>query len=173
MKSKLFASLLGLGMLMCAGNAFAEPECVTAFGKTACGYNCVSGYGDVKCARTPQGECTKAYGDIVCWDPDIYTYQKAECVNAYGDIVCGYDCVSAYGQIKCAQTPDGACTHAYGDVVCWDPSYRTYQKAECVEAYGEIACGYNCVAAYGEVKCAGTPNSVCRSEFGTINCYEF
>ena len=44
----------------------AEAECETAFGKTACGYDCTVAFGDVKCAGRPGGKCEVAFGEITC-----------------------------------------------------------------------------------------------------------
>ena len=137
---KTTAVLMGLGLMFISSNAFAEPECVSAYGTTACGFNCVSAYGEVKCARTPQGSCKAAYGEVSCWDPPVPTRQQAESIAAYGEIANGYNCVSAYGEVKCSQTPQGACKAAYGEVKCWDPWVRTHRQAECIASYGEIAC---------------------------------
>ena len=165
---------MALGCTALAGsNAFADPNCVTAYGKTACGYNCTSGYGDVQCSRTPQGACEAAYGKVKCMDPGYGVYEKATCITGYGDIACGYNCVSGYGEVACSRSPYGACDAAYGQVMCWDPAPWVQEKAECKSGYGTIACGYHCVAAYGEVKCASTPNGFCRTANGTtIQCWE-
>ena len=172
MKTKLLGLVLGIGAVLCCGNAFAEPECVTQYGTTVCGYNCVASYGEVKCSRTPQGVCEASYGKVVCWDPAEHVRQKAECVASYGDIACGYNCVASYGVVKCSRTPQGACEASYGQVVCWDPSVRTKQKAECISSYGSIACGYNCASGYGEVKCARTPNGICKADAGSVTCWD-
>lgn len=41
-------------------------SCLTAYGKTACGYSCQAGYGDVRCARTPDGVCQASFGKVAC-----------------------------------------------------------------------------------------------------------
>src|SRR5262245_39275451 len=46
-----------------------QAECRNVYGKTVCGYDCTSAYGEVKCAKTPLGVCHAAYGSLVCWDP--------------------------------------------------------------------------------------------------------
>jgi hypothetical protein len=35
-------------------------ECKSAYGQTECGYGCVAAYGEVKCAKTPEGRCQAA-----------------------------------------------------------------------------------------------------------------
>lgn len=174
----------------------ADPasDCLSAYGKTACGYDCEAAYGDVKCAATPQGTCKAAYGEVTCFDPTpqpvvvvvapsgyprgSYTVSPvaptvaSDCVSAYGQTACGYQCVQAYGEVKCAQTPVGACTSAYGQVMCWDPpnASETSLSASCVAAYGEIACGYGCESAYGKVQCSSSPGGTCKAAYGDITC---
>ena len=119
MKLKSIAMFLFFGRLLGAGNAFAEPECLDAYGRTACGYNCASGYGQVKCASTPQGACIAAYGRVVCWDPDVRTWHHAECIAEYGRIKCGYNCAAGYGRVECGETPNVVCHAANGRVDCY------------------------------------------------------
>ena len=54
-------------------------ECLSAFGKKACGYNCVSGFKTVKCAQEPDQKCLAAFGKIKCGH---------QCVAKSGNIVC-------------------------------------------------------------------------------------
>ena len=168
MKSKLLASLLGFGMLMCAGNAFAGPECIG----DVCGYNCMQYNGYTKCSRTPQGACLGYNGYLVCWDPEVRTWEQAECKGYNGDIACGYDCVGYNGQVACAQTPQGACAGYNGNVVCWDPPVRTHKKAECITYNGYIACGFGCAYGNGQAKCSESPDGFCRYDNGTVKCWE-
>ena len=109
------------------GNASAEPECVRSYGQTACGYHCESGYGMVECAKTPQGVCYAAYGQVKCWDPEVKSVENAQCIASYGQIACGYHCESGYGMVKCAETPQGICRASGGTVTCWDPEFRTQE----------------------------------------------
>lgn len=44
-------------------------ECLEAYGKVGCGYNCVEAYGNIKCADWPGGVCKEAYGQITCGPP--------------------------------------------------------------------------------------------------------
>ncbi len=119
---------IAIALLVCAAPAVSfasEPECITNYGETACGYDCVANYGMVKCAQTPAGACLANYGEVVCWDPPRQRrrgrQRQAECLANYGTIACGYDCVANYGEVKCAKTPHGKCEANYGEVVCWDP----------------------------------------------------
>jgi hypothetical protein len=163
----------------------AQAECKSAFGKTECGYGCVAAYGEVRCAKTPEGRCQVAYGEITCWDPEDarpphpHRHRRVEdprpgatCQSAFGRTECGYDCKVAFGELRCAQTPLGVCHAAFGELVCWDPPrwVRGNQKATCQAAFGEIACGYACVAAFGKVRCASSPQGACKAAHGEIVC---
>ena len=46
-----------------------KATCTSAYGQTACGYDCKAAYGEVKCAQTPRGTCVAQYGEITCFDP--------------------------------------------------------------------------------------------------------
>src|SRR5262245_13715457 len=79
-------------------------QCLNAYGQTACGYDCRADSGEVRCANTPQGVCTAAYGRVVCWDPSPQLLwatggqlPPARCESTDGNIACGYRCVNAYG----------------------------------------------------------------------------
>lgn len=174
--------------------AFAHPvpggppaECKSAYGKTECGYGCIAAYGDVRCARTPEGRCQAAYGEITCWDPvddappmpprprphePRESRNGADCKSAYGKTACGYACEAAYGDLQCAATPLGVCHAAYGKITCWDPPrwVRGGEKASCEAAYGQVACGYRCLAAYGKIKCASSPDGACTAAYGDVTC---
>jgi len=43
-----------------------QAECESAFGQTACGYNCVASFGNVRCAEWPGGSCESSFGNITC-----------------------------------------------------------------------------------------------------------
>ncbi len=100
--------------------AWPPAKCLSGYGQTACGYHCVAGYGEVRCARTPAGKCLAGYGKVVCGDPARYGpgTPQVKCLAGYGEIACGYACVAGYGEVRCARTPAGACQAAYGHVVC-------------------------------------------------------
>lgn len=164
-----------------------EPTCVSAYGKTACGYNCVAAYGDVKCADWSGGTCEAAFGTITCGPPAptvVHTRrphysassEEAKCLSAFGKTACGWDCKAAFGDVKCADWPGGACEAAFGQVVCGPhpPAYARHhgQKASCVAAFGQIACGWSCEAAFGKVSCASTPQGRCEVAFGEITCWD-
>ena len=107
--------------LFVSSNAFADAECLSAFGETVCGYDCIQAFGEIKCAQTPMGTCVSAFGEITCYDPPRHVTQKAECKTAFGETVCGYHCMVAFGEIKCAQTPECTCTSSFGEITCYDP----------------------------------------------------
>ncbi|MBK9073082.1 MAG: hypothetical protein IPL79_19100 [Myxococcales bacterium] len=147
--------------------------CYAAYGQTACGYDCTAGYGQLKCAQTPTGTCTAAYGSVTCWDPapakasrrrsehggrerrgrdhePAGVHDAPTCLSNYGQTACGYGCVAQYGRVQCATTPG----------------------AQCIAQYGQIACGYGCVAQYGQVRCAQGPHGQCHAASGSISCFD-
>ncbi|MGE5182363.1 MAG: hypothetical protein ACM31C_09895 [Acidobacteriota bacterium] len=108
-----------------AYSGYAQQECKSAYGTTACGYGCVAEYGQVKCASRPGGTCQAAYGQITCSEgapAPAYGYAgpppQQECKSEYGTTACGYGCVADYGVVKCASQPGGTCQAAYGQVTC-------------------------------------------------------
>lgn len=125
--------LLGLVLVSCvlfaharraASDDGSESSCTTAYGKTACGFHCTAGFGDVQCAGTPEGACLAAFGQVRCWDPPR-RYRRlacevgpAECLGAFGDIACGYGCVSGFGEVACSPRPGGSCVAANSHVTC-------------------------------------------------------
>ncbi len=78
--------------------ATSKEKCISAYGRTECGYGCVAAYGQIKCGKKPD----------------------MQCLADYGNIECGYDCKSGYGQVGCAASPTGKCAAAYGKVTCSD-----------------------------------------------------
>ncbi len=173
---------------LAAGEALAddsEPQCITNYGKTACGYHCKANYGKVACAETPGGLCISNYGEVTCWDPPVAVLRNYEeppaprCISNYGKLACGYDCKANYGQVACAQTPAGTCISNYGKVLCWDPPRRVLRRygdrtpgARCISNYNKLACGYGCKSGYGEVACAKTPKGFCKATNGRIVCWD-
>lgn len=102
--------------------------CVEHLGKTVCGYHCVDGTLEARCARTPWGACHENLGHVTCWDPDLSRLRasgiapvRAECVEHLSETVCGYHCVDAVLEARCAHTPAGTCRENLGHVACWDP----------------------------------------------------
>jgi hypothetical protein len=176
------AALLVLGT---AGDASAT-DCLTSSGKTACGFHCVSGEGQVRCSQTVEGVCTVSSDIVACWDPPavlrrVFTdgVPRPNCVTTYGQTACGYSCETNSDRALCTQTPFGACAEAEGRIACWDPpaSIIAARKlktpvAQCVTNSGKIACGYQCIGFDGAVRCAQTPDGGCTVEQGKIVCWD-
>jgi hypothetical protein len=162
------------------------PTCLTSEGKTACGHHCMSGFGQVRCAQTPEGLCSAGSGTVACWDPPpllkaVYPIRvpRPQCLASAGQIACGYHCLSNYDRVLCAQTPFGACGANEGHLVCWDPpgqilasQVERARAPTCMANYGDVACGYGCVANYGVVRCAKTPSGFCRAEHDQVFCWD-
>lgn len=167
-----------------------EPTCLTGGkGDRACGYNCLSAYGVVRCAQTPSGVCHHGSDIIACWDPPALVRSVAagrpvprpSCVTAAGKTACGYHCVTGSDQVQCAETPWGACAAGQGTVACWDPpaavlaSFRgaaSIPQGTCSTTYGQVTCGYKCVAIGGKVACSQSPEGICRSEGEQATCFD-
>lgn len=103
-------------------------QCQTAYGQTACGYDCTAAYGVVHCATWPGGACAAYWGHVTCgpeappnwrawWTPKV----KAQCMSAYGKTACGWGCASGFGEVACSSTPNGTCVAYYGKVTCSQP----------------------------------------------------
>ena len=52
-----------------AAQEIPKAKCVKYFGKVQCGYNCVTAFGENKCAECPGGNCLEAFGEITCGPP--------------------------------------------------------------------------------------------------------
>jgi len=154
------------------------PECLTAFGQTACGYSCAAASGEVRCAATPAGVCQGASGGVVCFDPPAggFRLPRAACLTSSGATACGYGCQAAGTDVKCAQTPYGLCVADFGRVDCWDPPALPATPAlvaipaQCVRDFGSLACGWGCVAEAGQVRCSQVPGGRCRLDVGRLVC---
>lgn len=106
------------------------PACRADSGQLACGFDCISAYGKVRCAQTPAGICQSGLGQVRCWDPErevlwsmAYRGEIAEpeCHVEYNQLVCGYHCTAQNGRARCAQNPEGFCQDYEGQIRCWDP----------------------------------------------------
>ncbi len=170
MSKKLMLSLLSVVSFLICNVALANEECLTAGGKTVCGYDCKISSGKIDCAKTEYGACIVAGGRVQCWDPPSWVRKKASCWQANGEAACGYECRIAAGKASCASTPYGVCTSVDGQMHCWDPPRSVDKKAECALSNGKYACGYDCMIAGGEVKCASTPSGRCSLKSGSIVC---
>jgi len=175
-----------LVIMVASGDASAAPDCLTSDGKTACGFHCVSGEGQVRCAQTPEGACSVDSGVVACWDPPAILRRvfrdglpPAQCVTTYGQTACGYSCETNSDHASCAQTPFGSCVASDGHVACWDPPAAVIvarrektPPAQCIASSGKLACGYHCIAHDGVVRCAQTPEGTCRLEQGKVLCWD-
>jgi len=182
-------SALALLPILLAPPALAggAPECVSAYGTTACGWDCTAAYGEVRCAQTPRGRCEAAFGEVSCWDPAGPPWRPidpgfapgrlpaADCVSAYGETACGWSCTAAYGEVRCARTPYGLCEAAYGEITCWDPpgagaaasphsghGHSRHQSAAVSEAWPPSTCE----SAYGLTACGWD----CTAAYGQVRC---
>ena len=172
--------------LLPARDAAAGAGCLTSSGRTACGFHCDAGYGQVRCAQTEQGTCAHGSDMVVCWDPPALLRRiwgdgvpRPSCVTAGGQMACGYKCLTGYERPQCAQTPFGACGANEGKVVCWDPPGQVVAQMKartptgrCESAYGKVACGYSCAAYDGEVRCSQTPVGFCRVQQRSLVCWD-
>ncbi len=173
-----------LGALLVGQDAGAA-ECLTSFGKTACGYHCVASEQQVRCSQTPEGVCSASSGIVACWDPPPILRKvfdpvpRPRCVTNYGQTACGYHCIRSDDRVQCAQTPFGACRADQGTLVCWDPpaavvlaKRRQTPRAECIRNSGRVACGYHCLDYEGKLRCAQTPEGTCKVEQGNLVCWD-
>ena len=170
-----------------SGLAQTRPTCITASGRTDCGFSCVTTNDGPHCAQSPFGACAVNDGTAVCADPPAWAFTlgrrpaSVRCMQQYDLVACGYDCVATDGQISCAQTEWGVCIAAYDHVQCWDPSPAVVfayaarggiPRAQCTANNGHLVCGYNCMSAYDSVACAQTPAGTCWARNGQLTCWD-
>lgn len=80
-------------------------QCLSNFGTSACGYNCIANFGQVRCSERPNGACHANFGQVVCWDPPSLRDPKAQCIANYGQVACGYNCRQYPGGVTCDSRP--------------------------------------------------------------------
>lgn len=177
------------GWLLVSAMAWAgepKPDCLSAYGMSACGYHCIGEYSQVKCAVTPQGVCISGSCQVLCFDPPAHVISlwgeklpRPTCVREKDRLACGYHCKAQGAEVACATTPAGVCTADYGMVRCFDPPVSVYAvhgrevpKPSCMAQDGQIACGYHCVAAAGRLQCASTPQGICTDMNGVPTCFD-
>src|SRR5437867_7528990 len=92
--------------------ATAPTTCLTNYGKTACGYNCLAAHGDVACSKTPAGTCSDVSTKVACWDPPDWVrahygekVPRPECRLRNGAYACGYRCHAHGDDVACAMSP--------------------------------------------------------------------
>jgi hypothetical protein len=168
------------------GDALPEPECKTIDGVVACGYQCATQFGKVKCARTPAGMCMGRNDEVVCFDPPPEVYAiygrdtpRVECRSQGLDTACGYKCTSGAGKLACARTPLGVCKSENTRLACFDPPPgalctwgRSLPPLECRSSEGQPVCGYACTKAYSRVACAATPKGLCKVFDSEVHCFD-
>lgn len=105
----------------------APSRCITAFGRTTCGWDCLVESNGAECATWPGGTCVAFNGRVVCGPEAPAGWQfsertpKAECRVASDRVACGYHCLAKYGAVACAATPHGRCAAKLGRVACREP----------------------------------------------------
>ena len=181
----MLLSLLGVTLLASAP-PIPPSSCLSANGKTACGYACRASFNSVRCASTPYGTCATFDGEVYCFDPPAAAIHhppdeglRPECKGVAGQAACGFHCLVAKGKVACAQTPYGVCREHYGELKCWDPSEGTIHeygsdipRPECLTASTALGCGYDCKADRAEVKCAATPRGRCEKHNSQLECFD-
>lgn len=168
------------------GDSLPKPECKTIDGVVACGYNCATDFGKVKCARTPAGVCRTFEGSITCFDPPAAVFAlfgkstpKVECRSHGAQLACGYKCLNSSEGVKCAATPLGVCKAENGRVTCFDPPAsalcahgKSIAAPTCRNNEGTPVCGYACATAFSRSGCASTPEGVCKVFDSTVHCFD-
>ncbi|WP_375767761.1 hypothetical protein NR798_39740 [Archangium gephyra] len=181
----MLVTILALTLLTSTPSA-PPVSCLSANGKTACGYSCRRSADDVRCASTPYGTCGMFNGEVYCFDPSLAAIHhppdeglRPECKGLGTEAACGFNCVVAQGKIACAKTPYGVCREHFGELKCWDPSETTIHEmgAEtprpgCLTASTAIECGYDCKNNRTDVKCAATPRGRCEKNDFRIECFD-
>ena len=172
--------------LATAPTSLPESECLSANGRTACGYACRSTGTTAKCAQTPFGMCTILQGEVHCFDPPaavIHHPPRASatpmCRQSGSSVACGYNCTVSEGRVSCARTPYGVCSTLNGRQVCWDPSDEAIHQfgaalptPQCRAAGSKVACGYSCQVTLEQVACTRTPAGKCTAQAGNASCWD-
>ncbi len=162
------------------------PDCLSAQGRTACGYQCRSTHTSVACATTPFGFCTVLQGAVRCWDPPLAVIHhpprvpvSPSCRQGGDAVACGYHCTVHEGRVACARTPYGLCSVQNGLFGCWDPPDEAIHQhgaklppAQCRAVGGKIACGYSCMSSASTVACTQTPSGRCTVQLDQVTCWD-
>lgn len=181
----MLLSLLATTLLTSAPS-LPSPQCLTANGRTVCGYSCRASSSGIGCASTPYGTCAQFHGEVHCFDPSATAVHhppneglNPQCKSAGGESACGFNCLVASGRAACARTPYGVCREHHGVVKCWDPPEATIHeygselpRPTCLAVFSAMACGYDCKADRSEVKCASTPRGRCEKQGSQIECFD-
>ncbi|WNG43773.1 hypothetical protein F0U60_06435 [Archangium minus] len=176
-----------LGIALLASTPSIPPvSCLSANGKTACGYSCRASADDVRCASTPYGTCGMFHGKVSCFDPSPAAIHhppdeglRPECEGIGNEAACGFNCLVTRGKVVCAKTPYGVCREHFGELKCWDPPESSIHelgaelpRPTCLTASTAIACGYDCKNSRTEVKCAATPRGRCEKDDFRLECFD-
>ncbi|HZI10294.1 MAG TPA: hypothetical protein VE153_07840 [Myxococcus sp.] len=168
------------------GAALPDPECKAIDGVVACGYNCATQPGRVKCAKSPAGVCRGRGGEVECFDPPAVVFAvygqetpRPECRSNGMELTCGYGCVNAPEGVRCARTPAGVCKLSSGRITCFDPSpaalcawKRALPAPECRTSEAGPVCGYKCATAFSKSACASTPAGLCKVFDSEVFCFD-
>lgn len=168
------------------GDALPKPECQSVDGAVACGYNCVTQPGRVKCAQSPAGVCRSRGGELECFDPSAVVFAvygkdtpRAECHSNAVETTCGYGCMKSSEGMRCARTPAGVCKVAGSNVTCFDPPpaalcawKRELPAPQCKNSERGPVCGYACATAFTQSACASTPDGVCKVFDSEVHCFD-
>jgi hypothetical protein len=181
----MLLTLLGITLLASAPPT-PQVSCLTAHGKTACGYSCRSSTTDVRCASTPYGTCSVLGDQVHCFDPLLASIHhppdeglRPECKRVGNEVACGFHCLVAKGKVSCARTPYGVCREHFGELLCWDPPESVIHefgaelpRPTCQTASTTLACGYDCKTTRSEVQCARTPRGRCVQDNFKLSCFD-
>jgi len=168
------------------GDALPEVQCKAIDGVVACGYNCVTQPGRVKCAKSPAGVCRALAGEVQCFDPPAVVFAvygketpRADCRSNSLELACGYNCQNTSDGVRCSKTPMGVCKAANGRLTCFDPSpaalcawKRALPAPECRNGESGPVCGYACTTAFSKSGCASTPAGVCKVFDSEVACFD-
>jgi hypothetical protein len=105
-----------------------QASCASAYGKVACGYNCVANHGVVRCSETPDGTCREDFERVFCWDPPLEATaalfapsSELACMNASEERSCGFRCLAIANQAKCGASRGDSCRLERDTIVCAAP----------------------------------------------------
>ncbi|MFP2960784.1 hypothetical protein ACLEPN_23950 [Myxococcus sp. 1LA] len=168
------------------GDALPKPECQSIDGVVACGYNCATQPGRLKCAKSPAGVCIGRGGNVECFDPPAVVFAvygkdtpRAECHGNAVEMTCGYGCINSPEGVRCARTPAGVCRKVNSNITCFDPTpaalcawKRELPAPQCKNTEAGPVCGYNCTTAFSKAACASTPDGLCKVFDSEVYCFD-
>jgi hypothetical protein len=172
--------------LLAAAPQIPPAQCVTANGKTGCGYACRAASNEVRCASTPYGTCATFGTEVICFDPPASVVHHPPnkglspmCRRGAFESACGFNCLVVNGKAACSRTPYGVCKAHFNELRCWDPPESSIHESgaeipqpSCLTASTAMECGYDCKTSRAEVKCASTPRGRCERRGNEITCFD-